>query len=62
MPSKASISENMISYLANCVPRLLIDRPIFREIRWIHDEDGKFLLSPFADTELSKRVLQVELA
>jgi hypothetical protein len=33
----------------------LVDRPIFREIQWIDDQDGKFLPSPFADTELSKR-------
>jgi hypothetical protein len=47
----------MISYLVTFVPRpLFIDRPIFREIRWIDDEDGKFLLSPFAYTELSKSV------
>jgi hypothetical protein len=48
----------MISYLVSFVlPQFqLIDRPIFREIQWIDDEEGKFLLSPFADTELSKKV------
>jgi hypothetical protein len=29
---------------------------MFREIQWIDDEDGKFLLSPpLGDSELSKR-------
>ena len=54
----------MLSYLVNCVLPLLVDRPIFREIQWIDDQDRQLLLFPFADTELSKRfhVLKIDLA